>query len=252
MYADESGDNGLVQGSTPYFVLSGVVIHELQWQDCLDDLIEFRRRMRQKFGLYMHEEIHAAHMITRTGDLIRIKRHNRLAIFRHFADELDKQGCLSLVNIVVDKSSKNSSYDVFSMAWKALLQRFENTIIHENFPKPCNPEERGMVFPDNTDNKRLRQLTRQMRRYNPVPNQPSFGLGYRDLRLATLTEDPSFRDSSSSYFIQAADLVAYLLYQKINPNNYMRKKSGQNYFDRLDPILCRVASNSNPQGIVWL
>jgi hypothetical protein len=138
------------------------------------------------------------------------------------------------------------------LAWKALLQRFENTIEHRNFPGPANPDERGMIFPDHTDNKKLRQLSRQMRRYNPIPNQPNFGLGYRNLTVVNLAEDPSFRDSAHSYFVQAADLVAYLLYQKLLPCHYMRNKGGHNYFDRLEPILCKVASSSDRQGIVRL
>ncbi len=91
-----------------------------------------------------------------------------------------------------------------------------------------------------------------MRRYNPVPNQPGYVGSYRNLLLRKIIEDPSFRESHDSYFIQAADLVAFLLYQKLAPSAYMRKKSGQNYFDRLDPILCKVASSKDPQGIVRL
>ena len=70
--------------------------------------------------------------------------------------------------------------------------------------------------------------------------------------LASLIEDPSLRDSENSYFVQATDLAAFLLYQRLAPNVYMRRKSGHNYFKRLDPILCKVASSTDPNGIVWL
>ena len=95
-------------------------------------------------------------------------------------------------------------------------------------------------------------LLRQVRRYNPVPNQPAHGPGYRNLPVTGVIEDPSFRDSEHSYFIQAADMCAYLLYQQLEPNAYIRKKSGQNYFHRLDPILCKVASPGDPHGVVRL
>jgi hypothetical protein len=185
MYADESGDSGLVNSPTPYFAVCGVVVHELRWHECLDRLVEFRRRMHRRFGLYMYEETHAARMINRPGELARIRRHNRLTILRSFADVLASMSYLSVIPVLVDKSDKSTSYDVFSMAWKALLQRFENTIEHRNFPGPANPDERGMVFSDNADNRKLRQLLRQMRRYNPVPDQPDFGLGYRNLIIPT-------------------------------------------------------------------
>jgi hypothetical protein len=75
---------------------------------------------------------------------------------------------------------------------------------------------------------------------------------YRNLPLATIVEDPNFRDSRHSLFVQAADLSACLLYQHLVPCAYMRKKGGQNYFNRLDPILCKVASKPDPLGIVRL
>ncbi len=51
MYVDESGDPGTVNSPTRYFVLSGLVVHELSWLATLDSLIDFRRRMRDTFGL---------------------------------------------------------------------------------------------------------------------------------------------------------------------------------------------------------
>jgi hypothetical protein len=252
MYVDESGDGGMVGSPTRYFVLTGLVVHELRWKTYLDQIISFRQRMRDRFGFRAREELHAAAMINKPGALARIKRNDRLAIIRNFADELAKMQDLNIINVVVDKQGKPSDYDAFAMAWKVLTQRFENTLSHRNFPGPVNPDERGMVFADHTDDKKLTQLLRQMRRYNPVPNQPGFGLGYRNLVLTSIIEDPSFRDSEHSYFMQAADLAAFLMYQRLAPNSYMRKKSGQNYFKRLDPVLCKVASAADPDGIVYL
>ncbi len=191
-------------------------------------------------------------MITSPGLLVRIKRNDRLSILRFFANELASMPDLNIINIVVDKQNKPANFDVFETAWKALIQRFENTISWHNFHGPANPDERGIIFPDHTDDKKLTQLLRKMRRYNPVPNKPTFGIGYRNLPLGKIVEDPNFRDSGYSYFIQAADLVAFLLYQSLTPNSYMRKKGGQNYFYRLDPILCKAVSPSDPYGIVHL
>lgn len=252
MYVDESGDVGLQNSPTRYFVLSGLVVHELRWQEILDHLISFRRRLRQAFSLRLREELHASAMINRPGTLVRIKRHDRLTILRLFADELAMMTDLTIINVVVDKQTKAAQYDVFTAAWTALIQRFENTISRRNFHGPANSDERGMIFADHTDDKKLTQLLRRMRRYNPVPNQPAYGPGYRNLAISKIVEDPNFRDSGYSYFVQAADLVAFLLYESLAPSKYMRQKGGHNYFYRLDPILCKVASSSDPQGIVRL
>lgn len=251
MYVDESGDSGLKNSPTRYFILSGLVIHELRWTEYLNQLIEFRREIRDKFGLKLREEIYASAFITNPGELIRIKRYDRLAILRMFADRLAIMPELNAINVVVDKQGKTDNYDVFSEAWKILITRFENTIRSKNFRGPSNTDERGLIIPDATDNKKLTTLLRKMRHYNYVPYQGSGGIA-RNVPLQYLIEDPFFKDSSQSLFTQVVDLIAYLLYQNLNPNSYMKSKSAHNYFLRLEPILCKVASKKNELGIVFL
>ena len=85
-----------------------------------------------------------------------------------------------------------------------------------------------------------------------TPNQQEHGPGYRNIRVSNLVEDPYFKDSRDSYCVQAADLAAFLLDQKFAPSSYIKRKYAQNYFNRLQPVLCTVASSSNPDGIVHL
>lgn len=252
MYVDESGDCGVQNSPTEFFVLSGLVLHELRWRDVHSALIEFRSRMKASYGLGMRDELHASHFMTRPGKFATIPKHQRLLIIREFAGFLGSLSDVSLINVLVDKAGKPPGYDVFAMAWKALLQRFENTMSHRNFSGPANPDERGMVFSDYTDTKKLTGLIRRMRRWNPIPNQLSYGGGYRNLTVQHIIEDPSFRDSGQSYFIQAADTAAYLIYQSLAPNAYMRKQGGNAYYRRMAPIFRRVASPSDPMGFVRL
>lgn len=250
MYVDESGDCGMVNSPGRYFVLTGIVLHELRWEQCRQQLIEFRRRMRHSFSLKLREEIHASAMLSKPGDMRRIKLEDRISILRFFGDELASMQDLSAINIVVDKLGKAVNYPVFEMAWRALIQRFENTISHRNFNGPANADERGLILPDHTDDKKLVALLRKLRQYNPIPNQTQFGSGFRNLKLAKVVEDPFFRDSAHNYFIQASDLIAFFLYQKLAPNAKMKRRAGHKYFDRLHPILCKKASSSDPQGVV--
>jgi hypothetical protein len=252
LYVDESGDTGLINSPTKYFILSGIVVHELRWATCLEQLTDFRKRMLVSYGLHLREEIHASEFICKPGNLQRIAKYHRLAILREFSKELSTMNDINIINIAVDKTNKPNTFNIFETAWKALLQRFENTIRHKNFPGPYNPDERGIIISDQNTNQQLKLIFRKMRKYNPIPNQAIYGVGYRNITLQYLIEDPNFRDSKDSYFIQAADLVAYLLMQKKDPNSYMRKKGGHNYFNNLDPILCKVACNTDPQGVVLL
>lgn len=254
MYVDESGDCGLSQSPTRYFVLTGLVVHELRWRFVLDHVVAFRREIKHRFGLRMRDELHASALMNRPGALVSIKKYDRLAIVRSFADTLAHAPELNVINVVVDKSGKPPDYDVFEKAWTALIQRLENTLAHRNFSGPRNADDRGMLFPDRTDDKKLTRLLRKLRHFNPVPSPMQLVQGgapaYRNLSLLKIIEDPNFRDSEHSLMIQAADLCAFLLYQHLAPNEYMRKKGGASYFRRLEPILCKAATPRDPMGIV--
>ncbi|TVQ88161.1 MAG: DUF3800 domain-containing protein [Deltaproteobacteria bacterium] len=250
LYVDESGDIGLNGSPCDHFCLSGLVVHELRWQQTLDAIIAFRRHLRSEYGLKLREEIHAAHFLHKPRELARIPKSMRLRLLR---DVLDFQASLpdvNVINIALDKSVRSPGFDVFDFSWKALVQRFHNTISHLNFPGPANATDMGLLIVDRTDEKKLRAMTRRMRRFNPVPS--SYGMGSRNLMINTLVEDPVHRDSLHSYFIQLADVNAYFLFQKLSPCGYVKRKGARNYFDRLGPILCKQASRSDPQGIVRL
>jgi hypothetical protein len=251
MYVDESGDTGVLNSPTKHFALSSLVVHELRWQAALNQLIDFRRRMKEKFGLKLMDEIHASKMITRPGDLVRIKRNDRLTILRAMIDEITHLPDVNVINIVVDKHADDTSDMVFDKAWRTLIQRFEQTLSYRNFPGPSNADERGIIICDETD-ARLDRLLRRMRRYNPVPNKKSFGGGYRDLRLKYIIEDPIHRDSRSTFFLQAVDVIAYFLYQELAPNAFIRKRGAKKYFRRLLPVLCTAATSTNQYGVVHL
>lgn len=250
LYVDESGDTGLA--GSPLFALSGLVVHELRWQPVLDHFIAHRKALRARVGLKLREEIHSAHFIHSPGELARIPKHMRLRILRYaLRVQAARTSDLSVLNVVVDKRNKPVDYDVFDNAWRALIQRFENTIAHQNFPGPKNADERGLLIVDRTHEKKLRGLVRRMRRYNPISSLLP-GHDARNLPLVTLVEDPIHRDSAHTYFVQMADVNAYFLVQHEQPCGYVRRRGARGYLSLLDPILCKVASRTDPKGIVRL
>jgi hypothetical protein len=249
LYVDESGDIGLTGSPTRYFVLSGFVVHELKWNEILESIIQFRKHIRVRYGLKLREEIHAAAYIHKPGEAKRIAKSLRLRILRETIDFQATLPDVNIINVVVDKSGKPLDFDVFDTAWSTLIQRFHNTISHRNFPGPQNPQDYGLLVVDQTDEKKLRNLIRKMRRYNPVPHIG--GVGFRSMPITTLVEDAVHRNSLHSYFVQLSDVNAFFLLQKYISCKFVRKKGAQNYFNRLDPVLCKVASTSDPLGIVF-
>ncbi len=259
MYVDESGDCGMLNSPTRYFCLTGIVVHELRWRDTMAQFVAFRHWLKKTFRVYLDDELHSSDMInkpSKTGDSINsLRKYERLSIIRHFANTLSTLNDISVINVVVDKAlghAKNKD-QVFRWAWCTLIQRFENTIRNHNFPGPRNTDDLGIIFSDNTDGAKLRKYIKSMRFYNPLKvRQTSGAFFYKDEPIRAIIEDPIMRDSMESYFIQAADCIAYLLKQFLEPSNYMKKCGGNAYFKKLEPILCKFASNTHPLGVVML
>lgn len=248
LYADESGDVGLQNSPTDFFCLSGIVFHELRWHDTLEAIIQFRRAMRDRYNLKLRDEIHEADFIHHPGEMARIAKSMRLRILREVIDFQASIPDINIINVVVDKRNKTAGQDIFEIAWTTLIQRFHNTLSHKNFPGPQNADDKGLLVVDQTDEVKLRNLSRRMRRYNPIPS--AYGAGTFAVPITTIVEDAVHRNSGHSYFIQLADVNAYFLQQKYAACSYVKRKGGNNYFSRLDPVLCRVASRSHPEGIV--
>jgi len=249
IYVDESGDTGIEKSPTNWFALSGLVLHELRWLETLNALIDFRRFLKEKYGLKLREEIHSTEFIHRPGELARIPKYQRLLILGDVLNFEARLPGVSVLNVIVDKRNRPEGYAVFENAWTMLLQRFHNTIDNRNFPGPQNAEDKGLVLTDRTMASKLQKLLRQKRRHNPVPFKRPMS-GYKDIPLVSIVEDPINRDSRDSYFIQLADVNAYFLYQRYQPNKYVLAQGARNYFVRLDPVLCKVASRSDPHGVV--
>ena len=242
MYVYESGDTGLINENSPtrYFILSAIVIHELRWRPTLRDLFEFRKSLRDRKGLKLREEIHSAEFINKPGELVRIKKNDRLDIIKKCMDWINSHPDINVFSVVVDKNNKDT--DIFELAWNALLNRFENTISYKNFAGPQNPDERGIVLSDNTEGEKLRTLIRKMRHYNPIPNNPNHPEGFRNVKLQYVIEDPVFRDSKHSFIHQMNDVLAYCVRQKYEPNSYMKRKGGHNFWKRVNDVSVKEIS----------
>lgn len=249
MYVDESGDSGLAGSPTAYFALSGIVVHERRWRQFIEALIAFKKKMRAVYGLPIRAEIHASEYLN--SRVHNLEKHVRLAILRNAIDELAKTPDVSITNVIVSKVGKPPDYDVFGAAWRSLFQRFENTLIYSNFPGAFR-DDFGVVFTDATAGRNLQQIMRKMAAYNPIPNDPRYGGGYRNLPITKVIEDPHGKDSSEALAIQMADVCAYFLHQRYKPNSYIKRKRAQLYFDRLGPVLNTNASRSHALGIVEL
>ena len=136
-------------------------------------------------------------------------------------------------SIFVDKrAAETSSYrreNYLELAWKYLVTRYHNHLTPDCSRSP------GLVFADDMAPVVVRAVLRKMRVYNPVPSHydPS---GYYNMPVRTVIEDPVFRRSKHSYFVQIADMITHSLYRKLYPKGSYRRYGLQTFYDYLEPI----------------
>lgn len=96
-------------------------------------------------------------------------------------------------------------------------------------------------------------MVRKLSVFNPIPSMYGRWAGGRksqNLPLDRILEDPFFKDSSKSYFIQAADFIAYALLRQEHPTSRIEKYGLQTVFDELEPVLFTKANRRDPRGII--
>lgn len=247
MYVDESGDPGLTKSPTKFFILSALLISDLDWSDRFEKIKEYRRSIKIKYGIKLHDELKGRYFYRGNGAWWGLsynenERHKEYLNLMNFQANLKN---LKIINICIKKDiiikRQMKNVDPREMAWKFLLQRFQT------FLKKKEPEKTmGMVLPDSGHEQFIQSLIRKMRVFSPVPSMynPSEVLQHK---LENIIEDPFSKDSKHSYFHQFVDMNAYALLRKLLP----RQPFNEKLFDTIDPILLKEASRTDPQGIVF-
>ena len=98
-----------------------------------------------------------------------------------------------------------------------------------------------------------RRLTRRMGVHNPIPSAYGMwesGNVTKNIPLEHILEDPVFKPSEQSYFIQLTDFAAYALLRCEHPLPSRSKYGLHTAFDVLAPVLVTAASRTDPEGII--
>jgi hypothetical protein len=244
MYVDESGDPGSANGSSEYFILSGLIMHYKSWHKKLDLLKRMRKYFKKKYGLSITAEIHAKELF-RVSNLKAYKKINksqRVKMLKQYAELIPRifKDCW-VINVCLHKKNFAPGTDFTLLAFKRLITEYDiflSTTVHEE----------GIIISDKADERKLRTLLKKMRVYNPA--QPQHNGQPYDGRIKKIIEDIMHRNSTDSYFIQTVDVIAYLLKHKEYPKAGTKKYNLDLLFNLLAPILLIPSYSKDPQGIV--
>lgn len=205
-YYDESGDDGYPKYSSLLFVLSSIYLYYLNWKDVYSNIVEFRQQLKNDFGLPVKIEFHTKYFLLNKNPYKKysISDGDRISIIDLFCD-LVSQLELRIVNVVINKNAiKTPKYPVLDNALTYSIQRVENDL------KRIDPAKKFMIITDEGRVGKMRSTSRKIQKINYIPSKYG-NYSYRR-EIASLIEDPLPKNSKESYFIQLADMIAYIIF----------------------------------------
>ena len=142
---------------------------------------------------------------------------------------------------------------------KALLCRLTSSIaadtVTEIERRLLDYHPRAFLVADEGRELEIERALRRMHVYNPIPSRYGAWAGGRRSKSITIDhiiEDPAFKTSTRSYFIQLADCVAHaLLKRETEPTERVKKYGVDEMFDEHIRGACyQNAACTDPDGIV--
>ena len=272
-YVDESYDN------TKY-CLSAISIRHSDWKECFDKIREHRVNLKNDYGIYLRKEIHARDLVAGRGDISpnTIGKWQRSRIYFGLLQLVTSLPQVWVFNVCLDKAKFR---DPQLATWDRLMNRIERTMLEQEkieipfrrklsalatkhlpnaeameIDKRLNIyKARAVILADEGRELEITKAIRKMHVINHIPSQYGGwdnGSITKNITTDRIIEDPIFKDSERSYFIQLADCVAFaLLKREVAPTPNIKKYAINKMFDQTIANVCyKKASPRDPNGIV--
>ena len=257
MYVDESGDAGRtpVKGSsTDYFALTGLVFSIDNWAVNFRSFVELKKYLKEEHRLKYYHEIHAHAIVAHepTYRYMALKRTDIIALLEAVLKSIAALVDVRVINIYFYKKKLAANLGTFTdfqeMAWNRLATRYQK------FLEAAGHGEYGLIIPDRSREAMLTRALRKWRQYNPQFNPVT--RRQDNIILDRIIEDPFFKDSNQTPFLQYADVACYTLMMR---EAVLRRGPGRKQFRRLKaldlfnivkPICLKAAATADADGIV--
>lgn len=244
-YIDESGDCGKFDSQNPdksgskYFIISGIIVGANRWKLSLETFKSFRKKIAREAYLPYHIEFHCAELIDprKVKEFTQVKVADRWKLISEYASIIGQNGALMLLNVVIDKTkTKLEPGNFLTAAVTEIYQAFDEFLKAK--------EENGIVIFDRANEKHINTHVRKLL------GTGASGEKIPDVRIGWVIEDPIFRVSSDSIFIQSSDVVAYTLKEMEFPQGARKKFHADKIFLKNLKDKCFKSKNSDEFGII--
>jgi hypothetical protein len=247
LYVDESGDCGAYDSTKPdktgtkYFVITGWFFHAQKWKIVLDTMKAFRKKIAREGFLNYDVEFHCAEMISphTAKAFTSISIPDRWSLIKEFSETIGSMASTKIICVVIDKEkSKLQPKDYLKECVSHLYKAYDEFLKEE--------KENGLVFFDRASEKFVNTHVRKLL------GTGATGISDVSERIGWVIEDPIFKVSSDSFFIQASDTIAYTLKEKLFPITARRKMNADRIFDSKLSRIIYKSSKSQEEGIIQL
>lgn len=238
-YIDDSYDDRV-------FVMSALVIPTYAWREGCRRLRCHRKHLKATYGIFTGTELRAVEFVAGRGRIApaAVPKKLRAHLFRQTLGVVASLPGAALINGVWPKAGL-SVHDVHAKAFARIQERLQRRSVSQ--------QSQMLVVVDERKEGELRTVARRSKIWNPVGSQYGAwedGGAYKNIPNDRLIEDPIFKPSQQSYFLQAVDFVGFaLLKSEVRPTPAIAACGLQGAFDDLRPICVKAASSRDPRGL---
>ena len=202
-YIDDSGDEELC-------VFSALTIRVDKWNSCLKEIKKFRHDIQTSDGISVYAEFHAWKFVSGRGKIADgvVPKGRRCQIFKQTLQMVTTLPETRLFNTVFPTKASGHAYEALLRGINRTLRRWDSHAI-----LICD-EGKEAIY------------TRLVRRMQTSKNGA----------IDRIIEDPFFKKSDQSYFIQLSDFCAYALLRQERPIASKTKYGLDRAFNLLEPI----------------
>ena len=199
---------------------------------------KFRRKLKEDHGIFISKEMHAWKFAAGKGRIADhpIFKPERAEIFRKVMRFIVESKCF----VVVSSCNTNEQY-----AFERLMNRMNRTAASRG--------QTVLLFFDEGEEAEITRRIRRMRVHNPIPSRFGAWIGTgkatKSLPLENFVEDPVFKDSKASYFIQLADFCAYAMLRMERPIPSRTALGYDTMYEELRAATRIITNKVDPRGM---
>lgn len=237
-YIDESYDSTT-------FVMSALLVPVHAWRETFEAVKAYRQQLKALHGIFTSKELHALEFVSGRGRIAdqMVPKGLRARIFHETMEML-----AGLDVAVIGGAwplADGTHGEVHAKAFGRLAERLQRRAV------AMDGHILRMV--DEGKDVELRRVARRSAVYNMVGSAYGAwenGAPAKNIPNVRLIEDPIFRSSARSYFLQLADFIAFaLLKSETPPTPLVQHYRLDRAYQRLEPVIVKAASRKDHRNL---